>query len=39
MGWEWLTMDEIWGRIAAAAVTGFPLALAGRFWRAAHDLR
>lgn len=39
MGWEWLTMDEIWGRIAAAAVTGFQVALAGRMLRAANDIR
>lgn len=39
MGWEWLTMDEIAGRLVAAAVVGFLLAAAGRMLRAANDIR
>lgn len=39
MGWEWLTMDEIWGRIVAAAVTAFLVALAGRMVRMPHEHR
>ena len=39
MGWEWLTMDEILGRIVAAAVTAFMFAYAGRMMRFPHEHR
>jgi len=37
--WDNLTMDEIAMRLIAAAVYGFLLAVAGRFWRAANEYR
>lgn len=39
MGWEWLTIPEIWGRITAAFVVAFIVALAGRMFRAGNEYR
>ena len=39
MGWEWLTMPEIAGRLVAAFVTAFLLVLAVRMLRAANEYR